>query len=187
MVPQRAGFAALFDAFYPLALNYTYRRVRERGLAEELVESAFVHMLEAFERPSARRAAPPEQPETQRAWVYRVLTNEIHRHFRATRNARLRLRLWRERRRAAAPAAPASPAAAAEQADDFERISAALAEIGEKYAAVLALRYFEQLRTREIAEILETTESTVRTRIERGLTKLRVRLAPEAPAAPPGR
>ena len=38
---------------------------------------------------------------------------------------------------------------------------------------VLVMRYFEQMSSREIAEVLETTEGAVRTRIHRALNQLR--------------
>ena len=38
---------------------------------------------------------------------------------------------------------------------------------------VLVMRYFEQMSSREIAEVLETSEGAVRTRIHRALNVLR--------------
>jgi len=38
---------------------------------------------------------------------------------------------------------------------------------------VLVMRYFEQMSSREIAEVLETTEGAVRTRVHRALNELR--------------
>lgn len=42
---------------------------------------------------------------------------------------------------------------------------------------VVMMRYFEQMSSREIAEILETTEGAVRTRLHRALNQLRERCA----------
>lgn len=40
---------------------------------------------------------------------------------------------------------------------------------------VVVMRYFEQMSSREIAEVLETTEGAVRTRLHRALNQLRVK------------
>lgn len=156
-------FAAFFDRYYPMALAYAYRRVRDRELAEEIVERAFFHTLRAFQKPNSQ--ATPSS-----AWVYQVVTNEIRRHFRSLKAYRLAIRRWFDQRRQRIPegAATASP-----EMPESEQIRVALERIGEKYSTVIVLRYFEQLPTREIASILCANESTVRTQIERGLRKLR--------------
>ena len=159
------AFAQLYNQLYPLVLNYAYHRVRDRDLAEDIVGAAFFQMAAAF-----RRRGPSDAPTS--AWVYRVVTNEIRRHFRTANRHRRMLRRWFDGRPGTRQP---SPVHAAER-PAWEQVSAALGEIGEKYAGVLALRYFEQLTACEIAEMLELNESTVRSRIERGLTKLRRRL-----------
>ena len=159
------AFAQLYDQFYPLVLNYAYHRVRDRDLAEDIVGAAFFQMAAAF-----RRRRPCAAPVS--AWVYRVVTNEIRRHFRTANSYRRLLRRWFDGRPGTRQASPIH----AVERPEWEQVSVALGEIGEKYASVLALRYLEQLSAREIAEILELNDSTVRTRIERGLTKLRQRL-----------
>jgi RNA polymerase sigma-70 factor (ECF subfamily) len=57
------------------------------------------------------------------------------------------------------------------------RVNAALTLLPDNYREVLALRFLEQLSTREAAAILQTTESAVRARQLRALDKLRRLLA----------
>jgi RNA polymerase sigma-70 factor (ECF subfamily) len=157
------AFDAFFRQYYPLALNYLYRRVRDRELAEELVESAFVRLVAGAAKVDASDCT---------AWVYRVVLNELRRHLRSERaRSRLHKRFlaW-GRVRLARQAPPPG------EALDFESVSAALSQLDEKYAAVLSLRYFERLATGEIAQIVKVRESTVRTRLRRGLMLLRTQL-----------
>lgn len=160
-----AAFAAFYRMYYPRALTYAFRRLGNRENAEEIVERAFVKIMVAFPR-----YRPTGSPAT--AWVYRIVTNEINWHFRATVRYKSVLIEFFRRRRESIRAEPAGHDCAA----DFEQVRRALSLLPAKYAAVLSLRYFEQVANTEIAEILQIPESTVRTRIERGLAKLRVRL-----------
>lgn len=137
-------FASFFDRHYALALAYAYRRVRDRDLAEEIVERAFFHALRAFQK-SNRRDSPSA------AWVYRIVTNEIRRHYRSIRAYRVAIQRWADGKQRQDPRQSST---ADQELPDFEQISVALERIGEKYAAVIALRYFEQLSTSEIAGIL---------------------------------
>lgn len=160
-----AAFAAFYRTHYPRALTYAFRRVGNRESAEEIVERAFVKIVAAFPRfrPTGGSAT---------AWVYRIVTNEINWHFRATMRYKSVLMEFFRKRRESVLAEQAGHDGAA----DFEQVRRALSLLPAKYAAVLSLRYFEQLANTEIAEILQVPESTVRTRVERGLAKLRVRL-----------
>jgi RNA polymerase sigma-70 factor (ECF subfamily) len=54
-----------------------------------------------------------------------------------------------------------------------EEVAKAMAKLDEKYRSVLLLRYQQDLRYEEIAESLELPLNTVRTRIKRGLEKLK--------------
>lgn len=55
----------------------------------------------------------------------------------------------------------------------FQKMHAALLQLKAKYQTVLTLRYFENKSIKEIAEILELSENTVKTHIRRGLIALR--------------
>jgi RNA polymerase sigma-70 factor, ECF subfamily len=54
----------------------------------------------------------------------------------------------------------------------------ALQRIGEPYRAVLVLRHYEGLKFREIADVLEIPEGTVKSRMAEGLTQLQKILHP---------
>ena len=48
-----------------------------------------------------------------------------------------------------------------------------LAELADEAREIIMMRYFEQMSARDIAEIVETTEGAVRTRLHRALNQLR--------------
>jgi RNA polymerase sigma-70 factor (ECF subfamily) len=161
-------FDAFFQRYYPLALNYLYRRLRDREPAEELVESAFVRLVPAAAKVDVTNCT---------AWVYRVVINELRRYLRSERaRSRLygRFREWR-RARLARQTPPG-------EALDFESLSAAMSRLDDKYSTVLSLRYFERLTAGEIAQIVKAPESTVRARLRRGLMQLRTQLGVRPPS-----
>jgi RNA polymerase sigma-70 factor (ECF subfamily) len=66
-----------------------------------------------------------------------------------------------------------SPSSALERDERRARVQAALSRLGEADCEVLALRYLEDLSTREIAAVLELSESAVKMRQLRALQRLR--------------
>ena len=74
---------------------------------------------------------------------------------------------------------------------DSAQVLRALAQVDEVYQGAVALFYLEDCSYREIAEILEVAEGTVKSRIARGITQLRHLMGRRAsnrygPAANPG-
>ena len=62
-----------------------------------------------------------------------------------------------------------------------ERVRAALMKIPETYRSVLILRHYEDLKFREIGEVLGIPEGTVKSRMAEGLTQLGRRVDSERP------
>lgn len=58
-------------------------------------------------------------------------------------------------------------------------LSTAIKELPEDYRIIIILRYFEDLKIGEIAEILNLNLNTVKTRLYKGLEKLRIKINDE--------
>lgn len=126
--------------------------------AEEVVQQAWVA--------ASRR---PEASE-HRAWLARLATNLAHNLRRTT------VRRQRRERAAARPERVPSAAQVAEREETRRRIVEAALALEEPYRSTVLLRYFEDLMPSAIARELGLPSATVRTRLRRGLEKLRERL-----------
>jgi RNA polymerase sigma-70 factor (ECF subfamily) len=69
-------------------------------------------------------------------------------------------------------AAGKSPDSELENREQAEIVRRALQELPEHYRAVVVLRHYEDLKFREIAEVLELPEGTVKSRMSEGLQQL---------------
>src|SRR5258705_13276141 len=68
------AFGILYERFYQVILNYTFRRTLSVSAAEELTSNTFFKALRAL--PKYRG----EQPI--RSWLYAIATNELRMHWR---------------------------------------------------------------------------------------------------------
>lgn len=109
----------------------------------------------------------PPRPGSGRGWLATVLRNRARdAQRRASRRTAREMRVAR-------PEPTRSVADVAEQADTQRQVIAAVLALDEPYRSTVLLRYFEELDAASIAERMETTASTVRTRLARGLEQLR--------------
>jgi len=138
--------------------------VRDHHRAEDLVQQTW---LTALRRPPTHDANP-------RGWLGTVLRNLVRQHRRAE---------GRRARREGSPEAGAEPPDAARPIDEvvargatFRAIVDEAMQLEEPYRTVILLRFFEDLPPRRIAQRLGVPVSTVHTRLQRGLERLRRRL-----------
>ncbi len=163
------SFGELYELYYSRILNYTYRRIPDIGVAEEITSNTFFHVLKAL--PKYR------QKTTFRAWIYRIATNEIKMYWRSSKNRREREQdyhiiididriffLLHEIE---------SEDEREEKKRLFLKLHESLDAIPEKYRNVLILRYFEELKYDEIARVIGKRVGTVKSLAHRGLKRLR--------------
>lgn len=138
--------------------------VGDPALADDLAQATY---LAAIEKPPPKRVS-------LRGWLRAVLRN-------LTRTeARSRVRRSRREAACARPSRVGSTSDMVAKAEAQRRVLEAVLELPEPYRETVMLRYFEELSTPEIAQRLGVPASTVRSRIARGLEKLRHRLEHEA-------
>ncbi|MGD8375974.1 MAG: RNA polymerase sigma factor [Acidobacteriota bacterium] len=159
---DRESFALLAGRYatplYALASRYLGRREDAEEIRQEALMKAFAQ---------ARRFRPDGR---FRSWIYRIALNLCH--DRRRRSRRLR---WSSLEDEAEPAA-APTEDLVQRREESARVRAALEQLPEEQRSVLVLKEYEGLKFREIAEVLECPESTVKSRLYRGLTALRSRL-----------
>lgn len=147
-----AAFTALFDQYQRPIVNYLYRMVNDRDVAEDLAQDTFLKAYRAIERTDAEL--------NFRAWIYRIATNTAMSYFR-----RKRLLQW-------IPFGPATPDRGkdlrlAERVGESELIEQAMAKIGPSHSSVLLLRHHQGLSIDEIAAALEIKPNAAKVRLFR--------------------
>jgi len=131
--------------------------VLDESSADDISQQAFLAAIES--RPSAGSPL--------RAWFSGVVRNLTRLSHRKERN-----RLKREQIAARSDGDP-SAASVAELREVRRIIVEAVLGLGEPYRSAIELRYFAELKTSQVAEKLDIPVETARTRLKRGLARLR--------------
>lgn len=132
----------------------------DENLADDVAQNTFVAALER----------PPKATEALGTWLGTVTRNFAYALRRESKR-----REARERRVARKGDVP-TPAEVLEREGIRQKVVDAVLALDESYRDPILLRYYESLPPREIAERLDLPVETVRTRLKRGLARMRERL-----------
>jgi len=160
-----AAFVRLYRKYYDAIFRYCVHRLFERTTAEDITSEVFLKVVENL--------GDFRGNEQQfRNWLYRIATNAVNQHLRKSSRRSNLLKVVREQ--------------ADDQTDDCEESSEkwillrdAVLALKPRYQTIITLRFFENLKLTEIAEVLASSPGTVRSQLARALARLKKTLGPK--------
>lgn len=170
-------FGELYDIHYPGVFGYIYRLTGDYTLAGDITSEtflkAFVH-LRSFKWKGISISS----------WFFRIAVNELNQYFRKRSYSPERLMdlvaadpvQWGQ----AFTRDGNDTISGIDRAAEFHWVRQLVLSLPTKYRQVIALRYFEELPVRDIADILGKKEGTVKSLLSRGLDKLKKKIDPVA-------
>lgn len=158
-----SGFTKLYDAYKEPIYRFIYYRIHHRETAEDLTSTTFIKALENIEQFKPSKG-------TFGAWVYRIARNNIIDHVRKERGTddiTLAFDL-------------SSKTDIPKEFDTRQQLEKAweyLKELDPKQRDIVLMRVWDGLSHKEIAEVLDTTEASVKMAFSRTMAKLNKDLA----------
>jgi RNA polymerase sigma-70 factor (ECF subfamily) len=174
---DEASFELLLRKYRSPLLNFLYRMVRDKAVAEDLAQEVFLRVYRAREEyaPSAKFTT----------WMFRIATNLALNSVRDNRHRQMEIsmdqpadsgeeysRTWEVPDRA--PSVEQELVARSRA----ELILKAIHALPEKQRAAVLLHKYQELDYDEIARVLECSESALKSLLFRAYETLRVQLAP---------
>lgn len=167
-----AEFSELFKLYYKPIFGYVFRRT---GVFDDTADIASETFLKAFRHINTFTYSGI----SVKVWLFRIATNEVNQYFRHkqkhdtlflrldTGNENIFNNLLLEDKKVLETEL--------QQNDKFVMVLNSLKTLPVKYQEVISLRYFEGKENKEIAEILNINEGTLKSLLSRGLEKLKVK------------
>ena len=157
-----AVFVQLYRRHYGAVFRYCVHRLFERQTAEDVTSEVFLKVVENL--------GSFKGTERQfRNWLYTIATNAVNSYLRKT--ARRNVLLKR-----ACEQANRQVADCGESAEKLAALREAMLALKPRYQTIITLRFFENLKLTEIAEVLASRPGTVRSQLTRALARLRKKL-----------
>ncbi|MCP4611051.1 MAG: sigma-70 family RNA polymerase sigma factor [Planctomycetes bacterium] len=159
------AFVQLYRSHYDAVFRYCLHRLFERAKAEDVTSEVFLKVIENIHGFKGNE-------KQFRCWLYRIATNAINNHLRKTARRNRLLRFAHEQ-------SDSKNADYKEPADKLTLLREAVFTLKPRYQTIITLRFFENMKLTEIAEVLGSGPGTVRSQLTRALAKLRKVLATE--------
>lgn len=156
-------FQHLYDQYYQAIYRFIYYRVHHRETAEDLTSTVFYKALEHISQYKPHKGAFS-------AWLYRIARNAIIDHFRqakGTDDITLAFDLTDG----------TNIPRDFDAREQLEKVKRYLAELDGRQRDIVVMRVWDGLSHREIAELLDMTEASVKMAFSRTMAKLNKELA----------
>ncbi|HTY61872.1 MAG TPA: RNA polymerase sigma factor [Acidobacteriota bacterium] len=172
------AFTQLFARHTRPIINFAYRFVRNRGLAEDLAQEIFLRVYEA--------GAGYQAKAKFTTWLYRIATNVC---LNEIRKPHVRTALKNMEDGGGIPETEISHTASApvqadrllEQQTVSRALKRSLDELPEKQRAAFILNKYQELSYGEVADIMKISEKAVKSLIHRAKETLAEKLKPLLP------
>lgn len=157
-----ALFQQIYEEYYNKVLSYINSRVNDTYVAEDLTSDVFFKCYKSIDRYDSSKAAVS-------TWIFTITNNTLKNHYRDRK--------------------PTSSIDSMEgfeipYEDDFDHamrleeislyLDEALAKLDETKRQILLMRYYDNMKTKDIAEAMGLTQSNVRVILTRTLHKLQI-------------
>ena len=165
------AFGELYEIYYQRIFNYAVKRTANVQLSLDITSTTF---LKAFSQIKKYRWR--DVPFA--AWLYRIASNEINDHYR--RQGGRRMSSIETIVELADTSDYADEINEAEDElnrhEEFILLHRKISELPFIYQEVIALKFFERKKIREMVKILGKKEGTIKSLLHRGVEKLREKM-----------
>jgi RNA polymerase sigma-70 factor (ECF subfamily) len=159
-----AGFVRLYRRYYDDVFRYCVHRLFERHTAEDVTSEVFLKVVEHWSRFDGR------DEQQFRGWLYRIAGNAINSHLRKM-GSRQRLLQRLDR-----PSEFTDATAEEPEAERLALLKTVMLALKPRHQTIITLRFFENFKLTEIAEVLGCSPGTARSRLMRAVAQVRKKL-----------
>ena len=168
MDENRFAFQQLMDMYQEKIYRMIFFRIRSRLDAEDICQEVFIQAYKNLKR--------LKDPERFAGWLFRIAANRIKDHYRKQK-VRAIFSFLPDVEREADAAATAGERMDVmenlERRDFWNKVQTMLERLSRMEREVFLLRFLDDLGIREISEVINKSESTVKTHLYRALKKFK--------------
>ncbi len=159
---QANALGRLYELYYERIFRFCVHRLFNKEIAEDVTSTVFLEIARTIRSFKGRTEADFQN------WLYAIAANQANAYIRKTSRRKKLLET-------AVGSITASTAGSTDKSSgpDWPMLYTAILKLKPQHQTIVTLRFFENLRYEQIAQILNVKEATVRVTLHRILNELR--------------
>ncbi len=154
-------FARIYELYHNDLFRFVHKRVSDVDLTADLVSQTFIKAM--INLSSYKHTGAP-----LKSWIYRIAINEVNMHFRSTKKMTV-TKLSSEMLACLSDEIEELPS----NESKMRQLVEGLNQLDEASTLLIEMRYFEQMRHRQIGEILGISEDAAKMKVIRAFKRLK--------------
>ncbi|GAE29603.1 RNA polymerase sigma factor [Halalkalibacter hemicellulosilyticus] len=159
---SQAAMEVLVKRHYKLIFSYVYRKVGDYHLAYDMTQEVFIKMMKSITRYN--------NSGEFKNWLLKIAVNQCRDYFRSSA---YKMKAGEEELGTHVPSHQESVWDLVSKKADSEKVKAAVTQLPDYQREVIILRFYHGLKVKEISEVTNSKEATVKSRVKQGVEKLR--------------
>ena len=155
------AFGALYDRYFPQIYRFTYSRVRDQSVAEDVTQEVFFKALR-----NIQRYTYSGHPFS--SWLYQIAVNAVADHYRGPVGKEVELEEG-----VGMPSSEPTVVDEVVRRDRSRRVWTAIDQLPHQQRTAMILKFAEDKKIEEIAVIMQKTSGAVKLLLHRGVERLR--------------
>jgi RNA polymerase sigma-70 factor (ECF subfamily) len=168
----RNAFRSLYETHRLKVYRIAFRYARSQPDAEDIMQETFIRAFKGIKSFDFAHGAGFE------GWICRICANCAIEHLRRNKRRKKDKAISLTDLPSELPGEGRSPEKAAQLSQTIRQIRNALTILSPRQRVIFNLRYDQNYNIREIADVLQCSESSIKTQLSRSMAKLRKKLEP---------
>lgn len=156
MEREQSDFLEYYDQYFKKVYGFVYRRVLSREIAEDLTSEIFIKALKKW----------PGREKVSGAWIFSIARNRVIDYYRTKKETTDIETIFDL-------AGPINPLLDIANRQALEKIKTAMGCLSVKQRQIVIMRLWDELSYKEIGELIDQSEASVKMACLRSLKTLR--------------
>lgn len=158
---SQAAMEVLVKRYYKIIFSYVYRSTGNYHTSYDLTQEVFVKMMKSIDKFEGRG-------NSFKNWLFKIALNNVRDYFKGSR-----YRAFKETTEFSSDIPDENIVELIPRMQRRDEIKKAILQLPEVQRDTIILRFYNDMKIKDIAKVMDTTESTVKSRLRLGLGKLK--------------
>jgi RNA polymerase sigma factor (sigma-70 family) len=162
---SQAAMEVLVNKYYKMIFSYIYRSIGHYHTSYDLTQEVFIKMLKAISKYD-------REAGSFQSWIFKIAVNTVKDYFKSSGYRAFREAVEVDVEKCD-ESSNSNVVEMVSRMSESEQVKKAVLQLDQSKREAILLRFYHDMKIKDIAKITDTNESTIKSRLRQGIDKLR--------------